>query len=343
MKRNFFIALMIFFLTAARAQQLDYSFVVVGCNRVENADTVGNPSTANVYQLNRLFSEVAKMKPLPAYLFFAGDLIIGYEKDTVRLAHELQSWISLYKQSPLAATSVKLVAMPGNHESDVKIDGQKVPIAVSERVFVRVMNDYIAGSNGPYTTGFHPGTDSLISDQSRLTYSFNFHGDHFIMLNTDPAGQDSRIPYHWIDKDIMAAHSAKSRHIFAIGHKPAYTSHFKKGPEGIDVYQANRDSFWTCMENNNAVAMFSAHNHLWDSIQPHKGKTWMIIAGNGGSKLESTWTSAQNSYFGYTIVNVYTGDQVEVISMGRDVKMDSYTMPANETPTTLRARFLIAP
>ncbi len=341
MKKYFLSVLPGLISLCVHSQALDYSFVVLGCNRVENSDTVGNPSTANVYQLKRVFSEVAQMNPLPAYLFFAGDLIVGYEKDTVRLARELQSWIKLYKESPLATTTVKLVAMPGNHESDNKIDDKKVPVVSSERVFVRVMKDYINGKNGPVATGLIPGTDSLTTDQSRLTYSFDFKRDHFIILNTDPVGQDSRIPYHWINKDIQKAHENGARHIFAMGHKPAYTTHFKTGLEGLDAYKANRDSFWSCMENNHAEAMFAAHNHDWDSIQPHKGKTWMIIAGNGGSKLESSWTSAPNSYFGYTIVNVYKDKRVEVVSMGRDAKMETYIAPAATIPTTERARFLI--
>jgi len=325
----------------AISQNLDYSFVVLGCNRVENGDTVGNPSTANVYQLNRVFDEVSKLKPLPTYLFFAGDLIVGYEKDTVRLARELQSWIGLYKKSPLSKTSVKLVALPGNHESDNKVNGQKVPVATAERVFVRVMKDYIVGSNGPHPTGLTLGSDSLTTDQSRLTYSFDFKGDHYIMLNSDPVGQDSRIPDNWVENDIRNAHKKGARHIFAIAHKPAYTSRFEKGAAGLDIFPSKRDSFWTCMENNKAEAMFCAHDHVWDSIQPHKGKTWMIIAGNAGSKSPANWSNPPYSYFGYTLVNLYKDSKVEVVSMGRDVKMDSYNLPAPEAPTTVRARFYL--
>lgn len=47
--------------------ETEYSFVTFGCNRVENGDTVGNVSTANVYQLKRDFEEIAAMNPLPKF------------------------------------------------------------------------------------------------------------------------------------------------------------------------------------------------------------------------------------------------------------------------------------
>ena len=325
---------------AGQIQSNDYSFVVMGCNRVENDDTVNNPSTANVYQLNRAFSEIAAMKPVPNFLFFTGDMIVGYEKDTLRLASELRNWKELFQKSPLAKTGIKLVVMPGNHESDLKINGKKTPAAICERIFVRELKDYIPSSNGPHTTPLKPETDSLITDQSQLTYSFDFKGDHFIVVNTDPVGIDSRVAWHWIKHDLEKAQQKKAQHIFAFGHKPAYTSHFKKGPEGIDAYPANRDSFWTNMERFHAEAFFSAHNHLWDSIQPHKNNTWQIIAGNAGSKLEKQWNKPPYAYFGYTVVNV-SKDDVRVVSYGRDIDTEDYNKPMPNNPTTIRANFSI--
>jgi len=278
------------------------------------------------------------MNPLPKFLFVTGDLIIGYEKDTVRLAREYQSWIKLYKASALAKTPVKVICMPGNHESDQKINGKKVPVAVAERVFVREMKDFIVGENGPKITGQVAGTDSLTTDQRKLTYSFDYGKDHFVVINTDPVGLDSRVAWHWIKADVQKAHKNGARNIFTFGHKPAYTSTLKKGvsTDGLDNYTATRDSFWTSLENVNAVGMLVAHNHLWDAFQPHVGKTWQVIAGNAGSKLEKVWASTPHAYFGYTVISVAKQGTVELNSYGRDIDTANYNLPTPKNPTTLR-------
>ncbi len=312
------------------SQTLDYSFVVMGCNRVAAADTAGNPSTANVYYLQKLFSDVSKMDPLPAYLFFAGDLVLGYTNDTVLLAKMLSSWKQLYLASPLASTSVQLVAIPGNHETQ---GANKISYVAAERTFLREMAPYIMGKNGPKPTGLVPGTDSLVTDQSQLTYSFDYHGDHFVIVDTDPYGRDWRVPYHWISDDVSAARNAGARHIFTIGHKPAHPSHFKP-TDGLVMYPQQRDAYWTALEDNQCEAMFSAHNHVWDTVQPHPGKTWQVIAGNGGTSIDwpNTFTEP---YFGYTVVNIYTNGKVIAKSMGRDLGK-YYTDPSPDSVATLR-------
>jgi hypothetical protein len=88
---------------------------VVGCNRINPADvTPDNPSTANREQLNRTFREVAALLPLPRFMFFAGDLILGYTDEPDLVERELIAWRDIYEASPLADTDVRLVAIPGS-------------------------------------------------------------------------------------------------------------------------------------------------------------------------------------------------------------------------------------
>lgn len=336
MLKNNIILLTVFIfglsISSTIGQTLDYSFVTVGCNRVDDADSTANkPSTANVYQLNRLFMEVANMSPLPAYLFFTGDLVIGYKADTVRLANQLRGWIAIYKASPLYGKSTKLVAIPGNHEMQNKAAG-KLAFVAAERTFVREMAEFIQGSNGPVATGLVSGTDSLTTDQSKLTYSFDYKGSHFVILNTDPVGRDSRVPNNWISMDITSAHTNGAKHIFVFGHKPAYASTIKP-TDGLVAYAYQRNVFWNTLEGNHSEAMFAAHNHLWEKQQPHANKTWQIIAGNGGSSLES---GTAHPYFGYTLVKVYVEGSVTVESYGRDLNATNYSYAADNNPTTLR-------
>ncbi|MEP7217495.1 MAG: metallophosphoesterase [Bacteroidota bacterium] len=306
---------------------VDYSFVVIGCNRLDKADTsTANPSTANLEQLSRTFSEVAQMSPKPDYLFFAGDMVLGYTPDTVQLAIQLKAWKAAYEASPLAGSGVKLVAVPGNHEVQ---NDKKIAYAAAERQWLSIMAPYINGSNGPAAGG----ADSLATDQSRLTYSFNFKDAHFVVLNTDPVGKDWRVPTKWIATDVAAAHGAGVKHIFAIGHKPAYPW---DGADGLAKYPTDRDNFWSALEGNNSEAMLAAHNHLFYKEQPH-GKTWQIVAGNGGSILE-TGLAPDKLYYGYTVVSVLKNGRVIAKSMGRDIPAASYKAPAPAStyPTTMR-------
>jgi hypothetical protein len=312
----------------------DYTFVVAGDDRLAPEDTAGNPGTINRYHLKRLFTEVAAMKPLPEYLFINGDLVTGYTgNDTVRLARELKGWIEVYKESPLAATPVKVVTVAGNHEIVEKVNGRKLSSAANERTFVRVMHDYILGDNGPVATGKVKGTDSLMSDESRLTYSFDFGGDHFVVFNTDPGGRENILPWRWLKKNLQTARENGSRHVFLFGHKPPFPSHYDS-ESGLEQCIANRDSLWAVIEKYNCDVYFGSHYHLWDTLQVHKGKTWEIICGNSGAPMGKDWTP---SYYGYTLVNV--SDKVGITSMGHDVDKAHYMDATPDKQTTVRAKF----
>ena len=334
----------------------DYSFVTVGCNRVDYLDTAFSTndidfstgaSTANVYQLKRLFTEIAHLNPLPRYLILTGDIVMGYKTpstpDTAELAKQLTAWRAIYESHPLSSMGIQLITIPGNHETQDKAAGKKSFLA-AEQIFTRVMAPYIRGNNGPGIGG----PDSLTTDQSKLTYSFDDNGDHYIILNTDPVGKDNQVPYKWLAADIKAAHANNVRHIFAFGHKPAYSSPLT--PQGgLDAAATlpQRDSLWKYLEDNNCEAMFSAHEHLWDTIHPHAGKTWQVIAGNGGSRVEPTWAGPGRQYYGYTLVNLYNDRKVNVVGVGRNTIQSTtaggtpFPINEDENPSTIRNNFYI--
>ena len=310
----------------------DFSFVVIGCNRIDKADTTGSVSTANIEQLNRTFAEVAALSPRPAFLFFAGDMVFGYTADTVRLAQQLNAWKALYQASPLPASGIELVPIPGNHEVQ---DASKVTYAAGERTWIRIMSSMLAhAGNGPAAGS----ADNLKTDQSKLTYSFDYRGAHFVLLNTDPMGYDWRVPAKWVAADVAAARTAGAKHVFAIGHKPAYA--YPTTPtDGLSLYVPERDAFWNALLSGQAEAMLSAHDHVYWRTRPAVGKTWQIIAGNGGSILEPTIDASitpAGKYFGFTVVTVTKGGTVYAKSYGRDVPPTGYMASSSAYPTTVR-------
>lgn len=324
----------------------DFSFVVMGCNRIDPTlvspaqQPLDFPSTANVPQLTRTFAEVAAMNPLPDFFFMTGDLVMGYTNDNALLRQELNAWVDLYKASPLYGTSVKLVAIPGNHETQ---NASKVTTLAGEQAWLEIMAPYIISANGEPAGG----PDGLATDQSKLSYSFDWKGTHFLLLDTDPQGRDWTVPTQWVATDVAAAKAAGAKHIMAVMHKPAYgwsgaptDSLLGKGATPTAFYLGLRDQFWSTLENNQAEAVFSAHNHLWSKFQP-TNHTWQIIAGNGGSQLETTVANGSAgipAYYGYTVVNVSAAGPVVVKSMGRDIPAAGYwaDAPASATPTTVR-------
>lgn len=280
------------------------------------------------------------MNPLPDYFFMAGDLVMGYTNDNAALRQQLNAWVDLYKASPLYGTSVKLVAIPGNHETQ---NASKVSTLAGEQAWLEIMAPYIIGANGAPAGG----ADGLATDQSKLSYSFDWKGTHFVLLDTDPQARDWTVPTKWVGADLAAARAAGAKHIIAISHKPAYgwsgaptDSLLGKGAAPATFYLGLRDELWSALEANQAEALFSAHNHLWTKFQP-TNKTWQIIAGNGGSALEATVADGSAgipAYYGFTVVNVSAAGPVTVKSMGRNIPAEGYwaAAPAATYPTTVR-------
>ncbi len=310
-----------------------YSFVTVGCNRIEKTDTsADNPSTANVFHLQRTFQDILLLSPLPKYFFFTGDMVLGYTKgDTALLRKELTAWVNLYLASGLPEKGVKMIPIQGNHES---LFSKKKPASPeAEAVWLSVMKPFIQNNNGPKA-----GEDALTTDQSSLTYSFNYKNSHFIILNTDGAGRESSIPVSWITKDLAANKKNRAiKHIYVFGHKPAYPA---PNEDGLNSHLETRDSFWTALEQNNCEAMFAAHNHLYYQVQPHAEKIWQIVAGNGGSKLEDSWKPEGGVFFGFTLVEVYSSGKSVIKSMGRPLSPEGYNKPTS-LPTNLREQIII--
>ena len=319
---------------------VEFSFVVVGGCRMNDDDTnvALNLSSANVVQMDRTLDDITHLDPKPKYVIFMGDEIFGYQDNGKSLSAMLEAWRAHWEVSPAAKDGIELIAVPGNHETQGPFDGnnERHSYPEAEQAFVRVLEPYIKGNNGPHAGG----PDSLETDQSRLTYSFNYDDTHFVMLNTDPVGDDSHVPVHWVENDLANARKDSTiHHIFAIGHKPAFGFDGATGLSG-----RNRSAFWSALEANHVDAMLASHFHVFSPFQPHQDKTWMIIAGNGGSPLEK-YLSPDQQYFGFTLVEVLKNGQVIIKSYGRNFPpgKEGYAAPdpATQYPTTVRDSFEI--
>jgi hypothetical protein len=322
-----------------------HSFAALGCNRVDPPIPANDPSTANLPQLQRTLAEIAAMQPPPDLVFFTGDLVLGLTPDLDTLRSQLEAWVQLYRASPVGQNpAIRLVALPGNHESlEFQPDGKpEVSNPGAEAVWLDVMAPFIAGDNGP-TAG---GPDHLESDQSRLTYSFNFRDTHFVVLNTDPFGAVATVPVHWIADDLAAARQDRSiRRIFALGHKPAFTPPDATPDASLDSNPDVRNVFWDALTGASATAYVTAHAHLYNRsqpatpTQPSVTTTWQVVAGNAGSPVDAMWEeSGAVPYYGYTVVTITTDGRALLTGYGRNFDLSDYVAPSPEQqyPTTVR-------
>jgi len=332
------------------AHKVAYSFVFMGCNRVFKGDkSVDNPSTANLAQLLRSFTEIAALKPRPRFVVFTGDLVLGLTSDLSELTSQLQAWVDVYRNSDLGRNSkIQLIALPGNHESLVGEKGSQKSNPGAEAVWLTVMQPFIAGNNGPGIGG----PDNLQSDQSQLTYSFDFRDSHFVMLNTDPFGAVATVPINWIHQDLAAAAGdAHLKHTFVLAHKQAFTPANADSEQALDSNPDLRNQFWDELNNAGVGYYLVAHAHLWHASQPVSPismleHTVQIIAGNGGSKPDPLWVKAgENFYYGFTVVQVLKNGEVVMKSYGRDFDKSNYLAPSPPSlfPTTIRRTLMFPP
>jgi predicted small secreted protein len=327
------------------------SFVVTGCNRIEGRDwdAGANPSSANVPQLQQTFADIAAITPRPKQFFFTGDLVLNERSGTKELVGQLDGWSALYAQGPLAG-AIDLVPLPGNHEllALVKTEVSNPPADGAWTAWLaRNHFDRHAG-NGP--TNAAPNPDALADDQSALSFSFEADGQHYIVLNTDtwtttpdPATGSTQVGWialAWLKADLAAAEASPSvRNVFVFGHKPLVSPGKSTSGEAAINPALVAEAEAALDASAKTRAYFCAHAHQWDLRRlPGTRGVWQVVAGNGGSTLDSSW-KASPRYFGFTEIKVYESGRIGLVSHERPVPSpyNGPTVPATagtERPLT---------
>lgn len=288
------------------------SFVFVGCNRLQWNDTDtsithSDASTANFSALKNIFKRVAQSPNKPDYFFFLGDIVNG-EATNEKLDLELKTWTQDYNSGAFTdfkSSGITMIPVPGNHEM---LDQHEKPLAGTTATWLKYMGKYMPANRDSIT-------GSANDFNNKMTYGFTDGNIAFIVINTDTYNTNderTRFSYEWVKQQVQKYRSDQSiDHIFVMGHRPFYVSCQREtsGKSGI-AYPEDSDPVWQSFENNEVASMLSAHMHEYQRMQPNK-KTYQLIAGNGGSELNSGAT-----FFGYTRVNVYASGRIEMISEG---------------------------
>lgn len=161
-----------------------------------------------------------------------------------------------------------------------------------------------------------------------MSYSFDFKGAHFAIINTDPVGQDARAPTNWLAADLAAAQGRGLTHFFVFGHKPAFTYDYlgggKTAASGLDKAPgtaALRDAFWDVIEQYGAT-YFCGHEHIFNIQQPRgAGKALQVLVGSGGSPFDAktsdvTVNPSTDRSYAWATVNVHQSGLVDINAYG---------------------------
>lgn len=265
--------------------------------------------------------------------------------------------------APLMETGTYVFPVPGNHEVqcnqavDPTCVAGKTAYEVNENAWRANMGDLIVDTGrfanllgaAPdyYDANNHPavntsadpnvgtnGVDFITTDQSKLSYSFDFRGTHFAVINTDPVGNDGHAPVNWLAKDFADAKARGATHFFVFGHKPAYTYFYNDASgtpakdvpitkkSGLDLFPANQAKFWDLVEQYGAT-YFCGHEHIFNAQQPRAasgGSAWQVLVGSGGSPFDAAVVDAKNAptdrYYAYANVRVFQSGKVQIDAYG---------------------------
>ena len=161
-----------------------------------------------------------------------------------------------------------------------------------------------------------------------MTYSFDDGSAHYVVLDTDtwtttvdPSTGGTQIGWvavHWLEADLAAAQAnPATTAIYLFGHKPLVA------PSGSTtstdaINPALAPAITQLLDSTTKVkGYFTSHAHEWVATQlPGSRGVWQIIAGNGGSPLDASWTEP-DPYFGFTVVKTYASGKVGVVSYRR--------------------------
>lgn len=126
----------------------------------------------------------------------------------------------------------------------------------------------------------------------RTYFSFDMGGSHFIVLDTEEPGKESRIADEqriWLKKDLASAQNAW--HIFVALHRPFWPTGPHKG-DSLDKYPEERDGLHGIFAQHKVSCVFQGHEHIYHRTT--RDGVEYIITGGAGAPL---YASPENGGF----------------------------------------------
>ncbi|MBI4677717.1 MAG: metallophosphoesterase [Elusimicrobia bacterium] len=215
------------------------------------------------------------------FVAFPGDMVYGGKVSAGKTREQLVHWRGVMEPLYASPGLVGLKVYPGIGNHEVWVPG-------GDKAFLEVFPELPA--NGP-------------EGEKGLTYSFDFRGVHFVMLDTAGGHADGEkgvrgLPLDWLRADLNAARERGAKRFFAFGHDPAFPvgpGHIGDSlprlgrkrlfrdldPSGLKA----RDAFWDLLRENRVTAYVCGHEHL-NAVESVRGVA-QVVAGAAGAPLSS--------------------------------------------------------
>ena len=209
---------------------------------------VGDTHVPNAYTIKKIVPKLLEDKV--EVVLFVGDLIQGGKGQSAEgMTKELTEWKKLTK--PLTDAGIKILAVRGNHEADVK------------------------GNN-------IEAWKKIISPELNVVYTYK--NITFVGLDNYLNGERT-VDIEWLKKALNKID--KGNIIIPFGHEPAFSCNTFH-PVCLDENTENRNKFWNLLEEYDVKYYFCGHTHQYNLSQiSHNGHTiQQVISGGGGGSLQ---------------------------------------------------------
>ena len=161
----------------------------------------------------------------------------------------------------------------------------------------------------------------LAREMGKLYYSFDHGNSHFIVLDSEIVGENSKITgdqLAWLKKDLVDSRAARHRFVFL--HEPLFPVGGHRG-SSMDRFPSDRDALHSLFVRNRITAIFMGHEHLFHE-EMRNGVRYIITGGAGASVYPSP--EGHDDFHHYVLVTV-DGDNVSMkaVRNGLQGKMEN--------------------
>jgi len=212
----------------------------------------GAPHEATFAAVNRV---VARLDPVPEFIVFPGDEIVGLTRDEAALRAQWRHWFEV-EMAWLDRARIPLFHTTANHTAWDPM---------SERVFADVMAHL--PRNGP------PG-------QEGLSYWVRRGDLLLVFVHTlwSGLGGEGHVETEWLEATLTA--HADARFKLVVGHHPVYPVNGFAGAFQRDIGPPHAAAFWEILVRYRVLAYLCSHILAFD-VQVHDGVLQVTSAGAG--------------------------------------------------------------
>eukprot|EP00752_Nemacystus_decipiens_P019272 g17328.t1 len=215
----------------------------------------GVPGALHAQKLAKVNKVVQRFEPLPEFIIFPGDEVIGLIPDEAELREQ---WRYFFEEEMgwLKDSPIPMYHSTGNHTTYDRM---------SERVFADVMVHL--PRNGP-------------NGQAGLSYFVRKSDLLLIFVHTlwSGLGGEGHMELSWL-REVLES-NADARWTFVVGHHPAFPVNGYVGTYQRTIGEEYREAFWSLLSSHGVTAYLCSHILAFD-VQCHNGVLQITSGGAG--------------------------------------------------------------